>query len=116
MVEDMSREEIFAFRFIGLSGASLTKLQNLLATVSLTVRRRDEGSVVSFEVTEATNLEPLYRFLSEEAIDASRFSVWISVLTSSDHSGVSLPGYVLDLIRKTKGGVDFSFVACLEDD
>ncbi len=115
MTEDISRKEKFAFRFIGLSETSLTKLQTMLKALSLTVRIRNDGFVVSFDITEKTDLEPLYRFLSENSIDSSKYSTWISVVTSSDHSGVSLPRYVLDLIRQTKGGVDFSFVACLGD-
>jgi hypothetical protein len=113
MVEVTSREESFAFRFMRLSASSVEKLQNLLSTVKLTVRKRDEGSVVSFDITETTDLRPLYEFLSEEDIHSSEYSVWISVVTSSDHSSVSLPGYMLELIRRTKGGVDFSFMVCL---
>ena len=115
MVEDPCRTETFAFRFVGLSEASLTKLQDVLGALFLTVRSFKEGFVVSLDITEKTDLEPLYRLLSENLIDSSNYSVWISVVTDSDHGGASLPNYVLDLIRRTKGGVDFSFVACLGD-
>jgi hypothetical protein len=61
-----------------------------------------------------TNLISLYAFLEKESLPPGTYSVWVSFVTSSDHGGVSLPAWVLELIRRTGCGVDFSFVACLE--
>ena len=68
------------------------------------------------ELDERSNLEPLYQFLDAEPLDPKTYSVWVSVVSSSDHDGISLPEYILDLIRRTKCGVDFSFVASLGPD
>lgn len=67
------------------------------------------------DLQESTNFAGLYRFLKSEPLAPASYSVWISVVTSSDHDGVALPGYILDLIRNTRCGVDFSFVACLDE-
>ena len=115
MVEDTSREEIFGFRIMSLTDDQITALRESLPEVPLTIRRRGVSSVVSFDVVEATGLEGLYKFLSQEAIAPDSYSVWISVVTSSDHSGVSVPKYIRDLIRRTGGGIDFSFTAALGD-
>jgi hypothetical protein len=113
MVEDTSREEIFGFRLTALTDHQVKRLQQQLPEVHLTVRKKETGSVVSFDVTATTRLQGLYEFLAEASLDPESYSVWISVVTSSDHSGVSLPPYVRDLIRNTSGGIDFSFTAAL---
>jgi len=115
MVEDISRRERFWFRFTSLSDNDLKALKSLISPIPLTIRKRDTSSVVSFEIRPDMELGGLYTFLSQTAIDPSSYSVWISVVTNSDHSGVSVPKYVCDLIRQTHGGVDFSFVAALGD-
>lgn len=65
--------------------------------------QKEKGSVVSFNITEETRLEGLYTFLSQIPVDPESYGVWISVITSSDQSGVSLPPYVRDLVRRTLG-------------
>ncbi len=115
MAEDTSREETFGFRLTALTEDQITALRQLLPDVPLTVRKKGERSVVSFDVTEVMRLQGLYRFLSQTTLDPESYGVWISVVTNSDHSGVSLPLYVRDLVRRTTGRVDFSFMACLGD-
>jgi hypothetical protein len=115
MVEDTSRRERFWFRFTSLSDKDLKTLQDLLPTIPFTIRKKGDVSVVSFEIVAGMDLEGLYTFLAQVRIDPSTYSVWISVVTSSDHSGVSLPPYVRDLVRNTSGGIDFSFTAALGD-
>jgi hypothetical protein len=115
MVEDTSREEIFGFRLIALTDHQVKRLQEHLPGVPFTVRKKENGSVVSFDVTATTRLQGLYAFLAETSLDPESYSVWISVVTSSDHSGVSVPRYVRELIRNTSGGIDFSFTAALAD-
>lgn len=75
-----------------------------------------KSDVIMLVLDEGSNLEPLYEFLDVEDLDSKTYSVWVSVVSSSDHDGISLPQHILDLIRRTKCGVDFSFVASLGDD
>jgi hypothetical protein len=106
-------KEGFSFRFTKLSPSMALRLRNALTDIELQSRRPD---VIVLELDERTNLEPLYQFLDAEPLDAKTYSVWASVVSSSDHDGISLPEYILDLIRRTKCGVDFSFVASLGPD
>lgn len=70
---------------------------------------------MSLEITESPDFGPPYSFLDGVSLDPSSYSVWISVVISSDHSGVSVPEHVRELIRRTNGGIDFSFTAALGD-
>jgi hypothetical protein len=106
------REEEFSFRFTKLSLDAADRLRKSLGGFKIESRRPD---VVSLRIGEATNLEPLYAFLEREAFEPGTYSIWVSLVTSSDHGGVSLPGYILDLARRARAGVDFSFVACLDE-
>jgi hypothetical protein len=105
-------EEEFSFRLTHLSPESAVRLRASLSNFEIQSRRAD---IVALVLREQVDLEPLCRFLKEEGLDPSTYSVWVSVVSSSDHDGVSLPKYVLDLIRSTQCGVDFSFVGCLGD-
>ena len=103
-------EEEFSFRLTHLSPESAVRLRASLSNMEIQSRRAD---VVALVLREETDLEPLYKFLKSEGLDPSTYSVWVSVVSSGDHDGLSLPKYILDVIRSTQCGVDFSFVGCL---
>jgi hypothetical protein len=103
-------EEEFSFRLTHLSPESAARLRASLSNIEIQSRRAD---IVALVLRQDTYLEPLYHFLKSEGLDPSTYSVWVSVVSSSDHDGASLPKYILDVIRKTQCGVDFSFVGCL---
>lgn len=105
------REEEFSFRFIKLTTDVAGRLKQRLSGFDLESRRPE---VVAFPLRETADHGPLFAFLESEALDPSTYSVWVSVVTSSDHGGVTLPPYILDVVRKTRAGVDFSFVACID--
>ena len=109
-------EETFGFRFLSLSDRQFRRLQELLPDVSFTSRSRTTGLVVSFDLTEEFDLDSLCAFISESGVDAKTYSVWISLIASRDQGGVTLPPHILTAVRRTSGGVDFSFVSCLGDD
>jgi hypothetical protein len=113
MVTASYHKEGFRFRFIRLSSSTASRLRNSIQHIEIQSRKPE---VVLLELDESTDLEPLYRFLASEAIDPKTYSIWVSVVSSSDHDGISLPHYILDLIRKTNCGIDFSFVASLGSD
>jgi hypothetical protein len=116
MVEDTSRRERFSFRFIALSDAAVDALRRALPDAPLRTRKHDTHTTAVIDLSETLDLDPLYAFIDESGAPPSSYGVWISVVTASDHSGVSVPPHVLDLIRRTRGGVDFSFVALGPDD
>ncbi len=113
MVTASFHKEEFSFRFTHLSPGTASHLRSSISKIELQSRKPD---VISLVLSEATNLEPLYKFLESEALDPKTYSIWVSVASSSDHDGTSLPQYILDIIRRTRCGVDFSFVASLGSD
>jgi hypothetical protein len=113
MAKARFHEEEFSFRLTHLSPESVARLRSSLPNFEIQSRRADIAAVV---LREHIDPEPLYEFLKSEGSDPSTYSVWVSVVSSSDHDGASLPKHVLDVIRSTQCGVDFSFVGCLGDD
>lgn len=109
------QEATFGFRFISLSSRELDRLQELLPTVALTSRFKSAGFVVSFDVTEEFDVDSLCTFINESQVDSRMYSVWISLITGTDQGGISLPAHMLTLVRRTFGGVDFSFASSLGD-
>lgn len=103
-------EEEFSFRLTRLSPGACERLRDSLPNVEIQSRRPD---VVALVLRAGANLGALYEFLKSESLDPSTYSVWVSVVSSSDHDGVALPRFVLDVVRHTECGVDFSFVGCL---
>jgi hypothetical protein len=103
-------KERFLIRFIGLTPDLESRLRGGLT--GFDIRSRVPGVVV-ISLPESLSLKPLYDFLETASLAPSTYSVWASVVSSSDHDGVSLPPYVVEVIRRTQCGVDFSFVACL---
>jgi len=112
MQEDTSRTERFYMRFMALSASAQRALREALPpTTEIRTRTHEDGTTVIFQLSDTADYEPLYRFLDRSNLDPATYSVWISVVTESDHSGVSVPNYVLKLIRRIRGGLDYSFVA-----
>lgn len=105
--------ESFRFRFTKLSSDTALRLRKTITDFELESRKPE---VILLVLHENSNLEPLYQFLEAEALNPETYSVWVSVVSSSDQDGISLPQYILDLVRRTKCGVDFSFVASLGSD
>lgn len=103
-------DEEFGLRFTGLTVEMQTKLRAALPGYEIGSRDPRIALVI---LHAGQDLEPLYTFLEREQIEPASYSVWVSVVTSRDHDGLSLPKGIVDLIRMTKGGVEFSFVACL---
>lgn len=112
MTNTLFREESFSLRFTKLSPDSASRVRDKLCEFNMTSRRAD---IVSLDLNETLNLDPIYSFVENGSLDPSTYSIWVSLITSSDHGGVSLPGYILELARRTGAGIDFSFVASLDE-
>jgi hypothetical protein len=113
---EIFQDVTFSFRFMSLSDRELVRLCTLLPGPKLTSRPRGAGLVVVLELAEDFDIGSLRAFMVECQIDPDTTSVWISLTTSGDQGGVSLPQHVLDIVRRTFCGVDFSFASCLGDD
>jgi len=103
-------DEEFGFRFTGLTPEMQTRLRAALPDFEIGSR---DPAVALVVLRADQDLQPLYAFLEREIVEPASCSVWVSIVTSRDHDGLSLPKSIVDLIRLTKGGVEFSFVACL---
>lgn len=103
-------DEQFGFRFTGLTPEMQRRLRAALPNFEIGSRDPEVALVV---LDADQDLQPLYAFLDRETLESSACSVWVSVVTSRDHDGLRLPKGIVDLIRRTKGGVEFSFVASL---
>ena len=103
-------DEEFGFRFTALTAEMQERLRAALPNFDIGSRDPRVALVV---LRADQDLQPLYSFLERENVEPASCSVWVSVVTSRDHDGLSLPKSIVDLIRLTKGGVEFSFVACL---
>lgn len=106
-------EETYSFRFTHLSEAEVERLRATFPLAGLETRRRSDNEqrfVAAFDLTEGMDLKPLYDFIDVVSLKPEDYSIWISLRTDSDHDGLSVPHYVLDIVKRIKVGVDFSFV------
>ena len=117
--EELYRKERFSFRFTNLPESVAHKIRRSLPEVRFkaprsSLQRSGTGLVLCFDLNETMDLTPLHKILSELALNPGTYSVWISLVTSADQGGIAVPAYILDLVRETRCGIDFSFVGCLD--
>jgi hypothetical protein len=98
------RKERFRLRFRGLSDQMHKDIRCVLPEAEAL------GSILGLELHHEMDLERLCAVLETLQLGPEQFEVIASVVTTSDNGGVDLPGYVLQLIRRTRCGVGFSFV------
>ncbi|HLN00221.1 MAG TPA: hypothetical protein VK335_13105 [Bryobacteraceae bacterium] len=100
------RKERFRLRFRGLSEEERGGIRSALPEAET----KQRGNILMLEMGQEMDLERLYTALETLQLGPKQFEVIASVVTSSENGGIELPGYVLDLIRRTRCGVGFSFV------
>jgi len=111
--EDTSRLESFSVCLSGLSEVQLARVRHALPDLDWIVQSSQSGPIARCPLSPHTDYGTLSAFLDVEALDPAQVTVVISVATSSDHSGVSVPDNVMEVIRRARCGVTFSIVACL---
>jgi hypothetical protein len=103
----------FGFRFTRLT----TEIQHRLrATLSCFEIESRDPTIAYIGIGKDQDLQPLYSFLEQENIEPAACSIWISFTTTREIDGFALPQYILDLIRMTKSGVEFSIMALGPED
>jgi hypothetical protein len=100
------RKERFRLRFHGLSEQVLKDIRRALPEAEAVQR----GGIFGLEIHEDMNLERLYAALETLQLETEQFEVIASIVTTSNNGGIDLPGYIMELIRRTRCGVGFSFV------
>jgi hypothetical protein len=106
------RKERFRLRFRGLSDQMHKDIRCALPEAEAVQR----NSILGLELHHDMDLEHLYAVLETLQLEPEQFEVIASVVTTSDNGGIDLPGYILQLIRRTRCGVGFSFVNTGPDD
>jgi len=71
---------------------------------------KERNDVLLLEIDQSVEMAALYRVISALQLGPDNFEILASIVTSSDNGGIELPGFALDVIRKTRCGVGFSFV------
>jgi hypothetical protein len=110
------RKERFWLRFRGLSEQVHKDIRGALPWAEAIQR----GDILGLELHHEMDLERLYATLETLQLGPEQFELIASVVTTSDNGGIDLPEYILQLIRRTRCAVGFSFVNTgpdeLEDD
>jgi hypothetical protein len=107
------RYEGFGFRFTGLTAELKNRLIAALPDFEIESRDPDVAFVI---IEKDQDLQPLYFFLEQENIEPAECGVWISFTTTKELDHLVLPQDIIELIRRTKGGVEFSIIALSPDE
>jgi hypothetical protein len=107
------RKERFRLRFLGVSAEVASAIHAALPEANIRTQFRvpTASNVLLFELNEGIDLDALYALLDTLHLGPKQFEIWASVVTESDNGGIEVPGYVLELIRRTNCGVGLSFVS-----
>ncbi len=102
------------FRIIGLSPQMVSLLKQEVSIADKLELgkyfKNPKISVVSIPLEKGQRYDDLCNFLKQNKIKESSYDIYVSLVTSRDNDGASIPKYVLNLYRKIGGGLGFSFV------
>jgi len=112
-MEDAERRSVhYSFRVMGLSVEGIEELQSLTGDIPVhqgTHFKDVTVSVAAFSIEEEADFSWVRSFLKKHHIDEEHYGVYVSITTSRDEDGVTLPSHILALCRSAGGTVDFSF-------
>lgn len=110
MAEYYRNEKIF-FRIVGLKKNLIDDYKKIVDSEELEVTRYKKTNtfVVSFPIFKWHNFDELIDFIVNHQIEENIYGIYVSLVTESDHDGVSLPRHVVELHKKIGGHLDFSF-------
>lgn len=105
------RNERISFRIVGLEGGLLDDYKKCIGTEEFRATKYKDTStfVVTFPIEKKRNFNGLIEFINQYHIDENIYGIYVSLVTESDHDGVSLPRHVVELHKKIGGHLDFSF-------
>lgn len=102
----------YSFRIMGLSGEGILALSSIIGDGSLRQGShfRDPAvSVAVFDIRPDCDYSWIEGFLKQQGIGDDKYGIFISITTSRDEDGLTVPGHVLSLCRLVGGTLDFSF-------
>lgn len=105
------RTEEYFYRFNGMSDDQFAELKQACSGLSFESKWSDRagGYVVCIPlINEQTGLI-VQTFLSAQTKCSVKHGVYISLVTDDDQAGFSVPDFILNLLRSSKGTMDVSF-------
>jgi hypothetical protein len=98
------------FRLVGLPREHLDRVRETLAGRSVRVADHGtEGMVVAIEIDEEFPVSEIASLVRELGLSNESYGVYISLVTESDHDGLTVPESALRVVREVGGQLDFSF-------
>ena len=102
------RYEGFGVRLTRLTAEMQARLRAALPGFEIESR---DPEIAAIAIDLDQDLQPLCSFLERDYLHPSACSVWISLTTTKEIDHFVLPRKIVDLIRMTKCGVEFSLIA-----
>ena len=104
------RKERYVFRFIGIDSEVLKMLSECCNPAHLTIRHTDERGIVAVvDLTENVDYSWLIEISQHPQFVGIQKGLYVSLVTDSDSSGVSVPSWVSTIYLAVGGSLDFSF-------
>jgi hypothetical protein len=70
--------------------------------------RNTNKVVVSIKLSSKLNAKLISDAISQSRIPRRNYGIWVSLVTESDHDGVTVPVWICDLHERIGGKIDFS--------
>lgn len=109
MTPEAFTKERCSFRFLRLNQSLVKQVQAHFPGAR--ARLREEPSIfgVMIPTSPDTDFAWIERLIEEHQIPEQDYDVFISIVTDSDSRIISMPRYLVDLVRRIGGQVEFSF-------
>ena len=105
------RAEEYFYRFVCMNTEQLSELERICSGVSIESQwnERKEGYVVCIPLFDERTCQGIQTFLDGKSDENFTHGVYISLVVDDDQAGFSVPNFILDLLRSSKGTLDVSF-------
>ena len=100
----------FAFRLLLLNKEQLSTLSNQLYERGIKFEAFEKYKKIIIKVANKKDMRQLLSAKSN--LDGIQYDIWISINSSYDHGGLTVPDYILALIYEFKCPVQFSYIIC----
>ena len=109
----------FFFRYVLLTENQKSEIENEFKGTNSEIESKlskSNGYVLSLDINESVDSDRIKKINDRLKIPEANFGVWVSLISNYDHSGLSFPKHVVDLIRIVGGHVDVSTIMISEDE
>jgi hypothetical protein len=78
--------------------------------------RGQDKFTFSLQLSEEISIKSILEMISRLSIDPQQYGIWVSLTSSYDNGGVSVPEYISKLYKEIGGKLDFSYVIINDTD